>query len=56
MVSPEPNVGKVQDGQQGEPPLNAINDDRLASFSYNASTLSATSQITEKLCDGLLNW
>jgi hypothetical protein len=38
VMSPKPNVGKVQDGQQGEPPLNAINDDRLASLSCNAPT------------------
>jgi hypothetical protein len=33
VVSPEPDVGKVQDGQQGESPLNAVDNDGLASLS-----------------------
>jgi hypothetical protein len=33
VVSPKPDEGEVQDGQQRKPPLDAINDDGLASFS-----------------------
>lgn len=57
MVSPEPDVGKVQDGQQREPPLNAVDDDGLASLSCESmyqqrSHLPGASRLTELVRHG----